>query len=132
MAHALSPEAVRVFCGRREVDLVLTRTENDRAVVLHAEFDGHGDFFSIVARDVEYVDLPGGFTVGDLQLASSPRDIVGVSRKWMLGSVPGVSDCRIGRMGERRLPRPSPLGRQQHNDVGGRGLEGPDVGREGL
>ena len=39
------------------------------SLCLHAEFDGYGDFFSLLFCDVEYVELAGGFTVGDLVMA---------------------------------------------------------------
>jgi len=51
-------------------------------VCLHGEFDGYGDFFTIGIRDIEYVDLPGRITVGDVFLVERLAELGAVSEKW--------------------------------------------------
>jgi len=62
---------VQAFCRRREVDLVLGRADPAHELRLHAELDGYGDFFSILANDVAFMELPASFTVGGLELTTN-------------------------------------------------------------
>lgn len=66
--ETISLDSIREFCATREVDLVMCSPPPPFTVCMRGEFDAYGDFFSILARDVEYVDLAGGLTVGDLVL----------------------------------------------------------------
>ncbi len=59
---------------------------------MHGEHDGHGDFFSVLVRDVEYIALAGGLTVGDLVLA----DVISLAAltprwSWLVGDVSGAA-----------------------------------------
>lgn len=74
---------VRAFCGSREVDLVMVPPPPPFTLCLHGEFDGYGDFFSFVAKDVEYVELPGAFTVSDLIFTSQAAELATLSPKWL-------------------------------------------------
>ncbi|MCA9679312.1 MAG: hypothetical protein H6708_03105 [Kofleriaceae bacterium] len=78
----LELDDVRAFCRGREVDLVMVSPPAPFTVCLHGEFDGYGDFFSLVARDVEYVDLPGGFPLGEMRDVSQVSAMVELSPKW--------------------------------------------------
>lgn len=51
-------------------------------VCLHGEFDGYGDFFTILAYDVEYIEIPGRITVGDVILHERFAEFAAVSSKW--------------------------------------------------
>jgi hypothetical protein len=57
---------VRDFCRSRDVDLVLVPPPHPFTLCFRGEFDGYGDFFRLVATDVEYVEMASGFTVGDI------------------------------------------------------------------
>jgi hypothetical protein len=67
---ALSVDDLDRFCRRRVVDLVWRAGDSRRPLVLHGEFDGYGDFFSIWLGDIEYVSLANGFVVGGMTLGS--------------------------------------------------------------
>lgn len=73
---------IRNLCKLREVDLVITPPIASFTLTLRGEFDGYGDFFRIAARDVEYVDLARGVTVGDLVLAMDLAQVTQLSPKW--------------------------------------------------
>jgi hypothetical protein len=75
-------EAVRTFCASREVDLVLAPPSPPFVLCLHGQFDGYGDFFSILVKDVEFVELAGGFTVGDMLMATELRSLAAVVPRW--------------------------------------------------
>lgn len=62
----LNFDSVRTFCAGREVDLVIASPPLSCAFCIRGEFDGYGDFFSLLFSDVEYVEFAGRFTVGDL------------------------------------------------------------------
>jgi len=70
------------FCRAREVDLVIVTSPAPFVLCLHGEFDGYGDFFSILAKDIEYVELSAGFTVGDLRLVDQTTELAALSPKW--------------------------------------------------
>jgi DNA-binding transcriptional LysR family regulator len=78
----LDVDDVRQLLRQREVDLVLARAPEPHELRLHAEFDGYGDFFSVLASDVEYLDLPGRMTVADLRLVQDLREAAAVATKW--------------------------------------------------
>ena len=65
----LTFEEVHRFCRQRPVELELAPCEQRGTIVLHADFEGHGDFFSIRAEDVEYMQLAGRSWVGGVVLA---------------------------------------------------------------
>lgn len=67
---------------QREVDIVMTRAPEPHEVHLHAEFDGYGDFFSILASDVEYIDMPGRMTLADLRRIHDLREAAAIAAKW--------------------------------------------------
>lgn len=48
---------------------------------LRGQFDEYGDYFSIVATDVEYLELAGTITVGDLMMGQL-KEIAGAIPKW--------------------------------------------------
>jgi len=73
---------IRAFCLSREVDLVLAPAPAPFTLCLHGEFDGLGDFFSMLAKDVEFVELAGGFTAGDLQMTRNVGTLSSLSPKW--------------------------------------------------
>lgn len=75
-------QAIRDFCASRLVDLRLIRPPDGFTLALHGEFDGYGDFFTLVARDIEYVDLPGGFPFGELVFTHDVRDLEALAPKW--------------------------------------------------
>jgi hypothetical protein len=75
-------DQLRRFCLSREVDLTIVAPPSGFSFCLRGEFDGYGDFFSIVAKSIEYVDLPGGFSVGELMLVIRIHDVVDFSKKW--------------------------------------------------
>jgi len=75
-------DSVRDFCSGREVDLVIAPPPTPFALGLHGEFDGYGDFFSLLFRDVEYVELAGGFTVGDLVMVDGIDSLSLLTPKW--------------------------------------------------
>lgn len=59
---------VRAFCASREVDVRLMPPPHPYLIYLHGELDGDGDFFSILAKEVEFLELPYSLTVGDIVL----------------------------------------------------------------
>jgi hypothetical protein len=81
MPDVTAAEVVR-FCAQREVDLRLRGGQSPFTVDLHGEFDGYGDFFSILCADVEYVDCPGVFTIGGLIFVQDCREVLSQQEKW--------------------------------------------------
>jgi hypothetical protein len=75
-------ENIRALCRQREVDLVMTTPPAPYVLCLHGQFDGHGDFFSILLRDVEYVELSGGVTVGDMLQTANIAEVSRMAEKW--------------------------------------------------
>lgn len=73
---------IAAFCASREVDLVFRGASPPLSFVLHGEFDGYGDFFTIEVGDVEYVDCPGTFAVRELRLLEDRRTLGELAAKW--------------------------------------------------
>jgi hypothetical protein len=78
----ISFESIREFCTRREVDIMLTASTGTSELCFRGSFDGHGDFFSILATTVEYVDIAGGFTVGDMLMPGQLAEAIQLTAKW--------------------------------------------------
>lgn len=74
-------EDVRLLCTRREVDLVLYGGRPPYELCLRGQFDNYGDYFSVLARGVEYVELASGIPVGDM-LMTDATDLPRVAGKW--------------------------------------------------
>lgn len=66
----------------REVDLVLRAPPPGFVLHLHGEMDEEGDFFSLLFRDLEYVEMPRSFTVGELRLCADMRELVSLDSRW--------------------------------------------------
>ncbi len=81
--HPTNFESVRKCCMAREVDLALSSSPPQFTLHLRGHYNGYGDFFSILAEDVEYLDLAGGITVGDLLMMESVRDLAPLAAKWV-------------------------------------------------
>lgn len=60
--------SIRAFVRSREVEFVLAPSEAGADLRLLACFDGYGEFFSIFCFGVEYVCMPGGIEVGEVEL----------------------------------------------------------------
>ena len=75
-------EQIRAICRQREIDLVVTVPPRSFVLSLHGEFDGYGDYFSILVADLEYVDLTGNLTVGDLYLTHEIEEVSRLNPKW--------------------------------------------------
>ncbi len=82
---------VRAFTQRREVDLVLATPRPPFSLCLRGQFDGYSHFFSIFAADVEYLEIAGGATVGDMRLLPDVREVRSVVARWdeLLAAVSG-------------------------------------------
>jgi hypothetical protein len=78
----LSFDSVKSLIAQREVDLVLQTPPPPYALCLRACFDGHGDFFSILVSDVEYAEIPGGLTLGDMRMLPGAESALSLSTKW--------------------------------------------------
>src|ERR1700742_5027540 len=106
--RSLSFDLIRSFAARREVDLELVAARAPVSIALRGMFDGYGDFFSILAADVEYMDILGALTLGDLRIrgpsAASVVDVaeVGMAAGHRFG--PGARDPNRRRvfLGRRR------------------------------
>lgn len=87
----LSFESVKSLIAQREVDLVLRTPPPPYVLCLRAQFDGHGDFFSILVSDVEFAEVPGGLTVGDMMMLPQAESALSLSKKWdeIRGTVSG-------------------------------------------
>jgi hypothetical protein len=75
-------QAIRKFCASREVDVVLALATPPFVLCLQGQFNGSGDFFRLLAKDVEYIELAGGFTVGDLAMTTDVSALSSLSPKW--------------------------------------------------
>jgi hypothetical protein len=73
---------VRTICARREIDLVIKPPPPSYSLCLHGELDGYGDFFSVIAKDVEYLEVPGGITVVDVVYVNQIEELAALSPKW--------------------------------------------------
>lgn len=62
----LSISEVNAFAQSRPIDLALRAGTDSHTLVLHGGYEGQGDFFSIALRDIEYIELAGGFPLGGL------------------------------------------------------------------
>ncbi|HEX3764219.1 MAG TPA: hypothetical protein VHW23_36245 [Kofleriaceae bacterium] len=78
----VSLESIRALCTAREVDLVLAPPPAPYVVSWRAQFSDHGHFFSILVQDVEYLDMPGGLTVGDLRLTTDVDAVAAMTPRW--------------------------------------------------
>ena len=75
-------QSLEEFVGRRQaLDIVLVPSVAGGDVRLRCEFDGYSDFFSIEARDVEYIDISGQFPLGGL-LRTAVGDLGELAEKW--------------------------------------------------
>lgn len=81
LQNELSFDEVRGLCLSREVDLVMCAPPAPFPLCLRGQFSDYGDFFSILAHDIEYLDLAGGLTVGDLVL-SDVSTVSTITPKW--------------------------------------------------
>lgn len=70
MIASLSVDAVRAFIKSRPVELVFSKPRGGEELCLQAQYDGEGDFFHIRATDIEFVHLPGGLELEDIQLGT--------------------------------------------------------------
>ncbi len=82
MNEEIDFDSIRAFCAAREVDLVMCPPPTGYVLCLKGEFDGNGEFFYILAADVEYAEVAGGMTVGDLLLGSDIAAISVAVPKW--------------------------------------------------
>jgi hypothetical protein len=73
--------AIRSLCLRRIVDLVLAEPPRPYVLRLLGQFDGTGDFFSILARGVAHVDVTPGLTIRDIDL-TDPAHAVTLAPRW--------------------------------------------------
>lgn len=113
MSEDLSFESVRALCASREVDLVLAPPPAPYVVSWRAQFSDHGHFFSILAWDVEYLDMPGGLTVGDLLLTSEVDAVAAMTPRWSFirGLYSGsMLVVRTADAADWRAARPQDLG----------------------
>ncbi len=80
----ITSEDVSRFVGLREVDLVIVTPPDGFELALRGQFDDYGEFLTILARDIEYVELVSRFTVGGLRLVANFSEVVGWSgaSKW--------------------------------------------------
>ncbi len=72
---------VRLFCQSRVTEIVLAGSDR-YTIRLHGEFDSYGDFFTLVASDIEYLEIAGGFTVSDMRLVEEVRELGILNPKW--------------------------------------------------
>src|SRR5262245_27479472 len=75
-------EEIRAFCASREVDLAVSPPPHSSVLCLRAQFDRQGHFFSILARDPEYIEVCGEVTVGDLMMVNDINAVSQLSAKW--------------------------------------------------
>jgi len=73
---------VLAFCRTREVDLVMAPPPAPYTLCLRGEFNCYGEFFHLLAKDVEYVELCAGFPVGDLAMVSDLSSLSSLAPKW--------------------------------------------------
>jgi len=81
MVETLTFAQIAALCSSREVDLVLAAPPTGFTLCLRGELDG-SNFFTMSARDVEYVDLAGGLTVGDMRMTSELSSLATLASKW--------------------------------------------------
>lgn len=65
----------------REIDLRLAAAPEPYSLCIKGEFDHYAHFFTILLRDVEYLDIAGGFTVGDIEMTDATK-AAEVAPKW--------------------------------------------------
>jgi hypothetical protein len=75
-------ESVRALCKAREIDLVLSHPPSPYVLSWRAQFSDYGHFFSIMVQGVEYLDVLGGFTVGDLRLTTDIDAVSAITARW--------------------------------------------------
>jgi hypothetical protein len=88
MNQELDFDSIRALCAAREIDIVMSSPPPGYVLCLRGQFDGAGEFFYILAADVEYAELAGGITVGDLFLGTDIPTIAAIVPKWQ--SLKGV------------------------------------------
>jgi len=74
---------IRSFCRAREVDIVMVPPTPPFTVSLSGQFDGYSEFFTVSASDVEFVEIAGGITVGDIVMAPELRALASIVPKWI-------------------------------------------------
>lgn len=80
MSHLL--EKARSIVQQREIELVIVPAIAPFAFGLHAEFDGYGDYFTILAQGVRHVEVTSGMLVNDLRFVSDVREILRDFPRW--------------------------------------------------
>ena len=73
---------VRLLLAEREVDLYLVPPPSTYELCLHGQFLEYGDFFSLLVRNVAFVELAGGFTVGDVVSTDDPATLSTLVPRW--------------------------------------------------
>ena len=69
------------FCRSRPVEVVVRPSGSQSELVLHGEYDGVGDFFSIHFSDIEYVDIAGAFVVDGI-ITDDFRRLCSLESRW--------------------------------------------------
>lgn len=82
MSDLIDFDDVKRFCATRSVDLTMACPPPPFTVCLHGEFDGYGDFFSLLVKDVDYVEIAGAFPVGDIVIVSDLATLPSLLPRW--------------------------------------------------
>lgn len=78
----LSVEQVHRFCQGREVEIVIVPPPKSYSLCLHGEYDGYGDFFSILVNGVQYLDVTSGMIVGQIVFDVDVRRLLTNTSRW--------------------------------------------------
>ncbi len=108
----LSANDILGFCRSREVELVFATPQPPSTLRLHGQYEGYGDFFSIQAFGVRYVQITSGVVVADLVFERSLRNLLGRFERWRWLAEEFIESALVITEVEETLPSPSDYSKQ--------------------
>jgi hypothetical protein len=82
MDQILLFEQVQAYCRTRDIELILAPTEELYSLSMRGMYDGCGNFFTITARGVEFVEIAAGITIGDICWFPNFEEMCQFCPKW--------------------------------------------------
>lgn len=74
--------AVHSLISQREIELVIAPAPMPFSFCLHAQYEEYGDFFSVLASGVRYLEFCSGMVVGAVLFERNVRDVIRKTQRW--------------------------------------------------
>jgi hypothetical protein len=101
---------IRGLCGlvrAREIELGLPPAPPAYSLCLHGEFDGYGDYFSVLVAGVRYIEFSPGIVVGEMLFAADARELLGRFPRWKALAAEFAEQALVVLPAEDTLKAPS-------------------------